>query len=72
MNKLKALRLFRLFSLIGCRGVCYAPGAAHSNLSDYAMFQILSIFSSSFADSAFVIVLLKICLAVSVETKLCL
>lgn len=44
LDEVRAARLFRLFSLIGCRGVCYAPGAAHSNLSDYAMAQMLYIF----------------------------
>lgn len=53
MNKYNAMRQFRQFSLIGCRRVCHAPGAAHTNLSNSAIFQILSIFSPSIADSAF-------------------
>lgn len=62
MNKDNAMRLFRQFSLIGCRGFCRAPGAAHSNLSNYAFFSnTRHVFPLQyFAYSAFFIMLLKI------------
>lgn len=64
MNKYNAMRLFRQFSLIGCRGFFHAPGAAHLNLSNYTFFQILSIFPPSFAHSALFTMLLNICVSV--------